>query len=184
MKSIVKVAFCIFVIVLVPDHSARAGRLHGGLAAFNRPDYAAAASRLLLQAERGDSRAQARLCFMYTYGRGVPQSNAEAANWCHRAANQGNSEAQYMLGLLYNKGHGVPEDFVEAYKWLDLAAARASGYKREFPYRIRDSVATKMSPAQIVRAQALAIAWRPIPELRGSVLITGRCAGRENCLAR
>jgi uncharacterized protein len=182
MKSIVKGAFCSFVMVLVADHSAHAGRLREGLAGFNRGDYAAAASPLWLRAERGDSRAQTRLCFMYTYGRGVPQSDAEAAGWCHRAANQGNSEAQYMLGLLYNKGHGVPEDFVEAYKWLDLAAARASGPKREYPYRIRDAVATKMSPAQIARAQALAVAWRPMPELRGSALIEGRCASHENCL--
>ena len=51
-----------------------------------------------------------------------------------------------MLGLLYNNGHGVPENFVQAYKWLNLAAAHASGPKKEFSYRIRDSVATKMSP--------------------------------------
>jgi TPR repeat protein len=184
MKSVVKVASCLFVIMLLANHSAHAGRLREGLAAFNRHDYAAAASLLWLRAERGDSRAQALLCFMHTYGRGVPQSEAEAANWCHRAADQGNSQAQYMLGLLYNKGHGVPEDFIEAYKWLDLAAARASGSKQDFSYRIRDAVATKMSPAQIARAQALAIAWRPRPELRGSAFIAGQCAGREKCLDR
>ena len=182
MKSLVKVGFCIVVMMLLADHSAQAGRLRQGLAAFDRRDYAAAAALLWLPAERGDSRAQALLCFMYTYGRGVPQSAAEAAGWCDRAANQGNTEAQYMLGLLYNKGHGVPEDFVEAHKWLNLAAAHASGSKRDFSYRIRDSVATKMSPAQIARAQALAIAWRPLPELHGSPVITGRCPGRERCL--
>jgi hypothetical protein len=168
--------------MLLADHSAHAGRLRDGIAAFDRRDYAAAASLLWLPAGRGDSRAQALLCFMYTYGRGVPQSAPEAAGWCDRAANQGNTEAQYMLGLLYNKGHGVPEDFIEAYKWLDLAAARASGSKQDFSYRIRDAVATKMSPAQIARAQDLAIAWRPRPELRGSALIPGQCAGHENVL--
>jgi uncharacterized protein len=183
MKSAVTLAFCIVFTVLLADHSANAGRLDEGLA-FKRPDHATAASLLLLPAERGDSRAQTQLCFMYTYGRGVPQSNLEAAGWCRRAAHQGNPEAQYMLGLLYNKGHGVPEDFVEAYKWLDLAAAHASGSKRDFSYRIRDAVATKMSPAQVAIAQALAIAWRPIPELRGSGVLAGRCAAREQCLDR
>lgn len=178
MKSALKVAFCIFVMILA-DHTAHADGLRQGR------HHRAAASLLLLPARQGDSQAQARLCFMYTYGRGVPQSDAAAASWCDRAANQGNSEAQYMLGLLYNKGHGVPEDFIEAYKWLDLAAAaRGMGSKHDFSYRIRDAVATKMSPDQIAIAQALAIAWRPRPELRGSALIAGQCAGHDKCLER
>jgi uncharacterized protein len=177
MKSAVKVAFCIFVMVLA-DHTAHADGLREGR------DSRAAVSPLLLRATQGDRRAQARLCFMYTYGRGVPQSDAEAAGWCRRAAYQGDSEAQYMLGLLYNKGHGVPEDFVEAYKWLDLAAASASGPKRDFSYRIRDAVATKMSPNQVTVAQALAIAWRPRAEWYGPAPIAGRCASHENCLDR
>lgn len=177
MKSAVKVAFCIFVMILA-DHTAHADGLREGRG------YRAAASTLLLPARQGDRRAQAQLCFMYTYGRGVPQSDAEAAGWCLRSAYQGDSEAQYMLGLLYNKGHGVPEDFVEAYKWLDLAAARAAGPKRDFSYRIRDAVATKMSPDQVAVAQALAIAWRPRAELHGAALIAGRCASHEKCLDR
>lgn len=139
-------------------------QLRKGLAAFNRHDYAAAGILLRLPAEQGSSEAQAVLCYLYTYGRGVPQSFSEAADWCHRSAEQGNAQGQYMLGLLYNKGHGVPEDFVLAYKWLNLAAAHASGAKKEFSYRIRDSVATKMSPHQVSKAQALSIEWRPEPE--------------------
>lgn len=139
-------------------------QLRKGLAAFNRHNYTAAGILLRLPAEQGSSEAQAVLCYLYTYGRGVPQSFWEAANWCHRSAEQGNAQGQYMLGLLYNKGHGVPENFVQAYKWLNLAAAHASGAKKEFSYRIRDSVATKMSPHQVAKAQALSIEWRPEPE--------------------
>jgi TPR repeat protein len=136
-------------------------QLKKGMAAFNRHDYATAGVLLRLPAERGSSEAQAVLCYLHTYGRGVPQSYDEAAMWCHRSAEQGNTQGQYMLGLLYNKGHGVPENFVQAYKWLNLAAARASGPKRDFSYRIRDSVATKMSPNQLSKAQALSVEWRP-----------------------
>ena len=141
-----------------------AAQLRKGMAAFNRQDYTAAGVLLRLPADRGDSRAQAILCFLHTHGRGAPQSFPEAANWCRRSAEQGNAQGQYMLGLLYNNGHGVPENFVQAYKWLNLAAAHASGPKRDFSYRIRDSVATKMSPAQVAKAQMLAIEWRPTPE--------------------
>jgi TPR repeat protein len=146
-----------------PDGLA-AVQLRKGMAALNRQDYTAAGMLLRLPAERGFSDAQAVLCYLYTYGRGVPQSFSEAATWCRRSAEQGHPQGQYMLGLLYDKGHGVPENFVQAYKWLNLAAARASGPKKEFSYRIRDSVATKMSPAQVAKAQALAIEWQPVPE--------------------
>jgi TPR repeat protein len=147
-----------------PPNGLSAIQLRKGLAAFKRHDYTAAGILLRLPAEQGSSEAQAVLCYLYTYGRGVPQSFWEAANWCHRSAEQGNAQGQYMLGLLYNKGHGVPENFVQAYKWLNLAAAHASGAKKEVSYRIRDSVATKMSPHQVSKAQALSIEWLPEPE--------------------
>jgi TPR repeat protein len=98
------------------------------------------------------------------------------------AASQGNAQGQYLLGLLYNSGHGVPESYVQAYKWLNLAAAHATGPKRDFSYRIRDSVATKISPQQIAKAQALTIAWRPILEVRGAALNAEPCASDEKCL--
>ena len=181
MTLATRLAFGIFLMMLAAAQPAHAGSLRDGLAAFKRHDYATAARLLSSPAVLGNARAQAVLCFMHTYGRGVPQSYREAAHWCLRSANQGNGESQYMLGLLYNKGHGVPEDFIEAYKWLNLAASRASGPKREFSYRIRDSVASKMSPAQIAKAQALAIAWRAEPEQQGSALTIGQCAGNKNC---
>jgi TPR repeat protein len=147
----------------LPDR-LEAVQLKKGLAAFNRQDYPAAGLLLRAPAEHGDAGAQAILCFLHSHGRGVPQSFRAAAHWCRRSAEQGNAQGQYLLGLLYNSGHGVPEDFVQAYKWLNLAAAHAAGPKREFSYRIRDSVASKMSPAQVAKAQALAIAWRPEQE--------------------
>jgi TPR repeat protein len=147
-----------------------------GMAAFDRRDYTAAGVLLRSPAEHGNARAQAILCFLHTHGRGVPQSFAEAAFWCHRSAEQGNAEGQYLLGLLYDKGHGVPENYVQAYKWLNLAAAHTSGPKRDFSYRIRDSVAAKMSPRQVAKAQALAIAWRPLAEVRGVAVIVEPCA--------
>jgi TPR repeat protein len=182
MTNATRLAFGIFFAMLSAELPANAGQLRDGLTAFKRHDYATAARLLQSPAESGAPRAQAVLCFMYTYGRGVPQNYREAASWCLRAANQGNSESQYMLGLLYNKGHGVPENFVEAHKWLNLAATRASGPKREFSYRIRDNVASKMSPAQLAKAQALAVAWRPVPELHGSDLMAGQCAANQKCL--
>jgi TPR repeat protein len=129
-----------------------------GLVAFDRRDYARAGLLLHGPAERGNASAQAVLCFLYAYGRGVP------------------------LGLLYSSGHGVPENYVQAYKWLNLAAAQASSTKRDFSYRIRDSVVAKMSPRQVAKAQALTIAWRPIPEGYGAPLAPDPCAYDASCV--
>jgi TPR repeat protein len=117
-----------------------------------------AASRLMLLAYGGDVCAQARLCFMFQAGLGVVQSFAVAATYCRVAAEQGDPNAQYLLGLMYDKGQGVPRDVVLAYMWLDLAAAGGSLSVRAAYARIRDAVATKMTPAQLQYGQALATA--------------------------
>jgi len=155
-----------------------------GMAAFDRHDFTTAGLLLRLPAEHGNASAQAVLCFLHIYGRGVPQSYSEAAFWCHRSAGQGNAEGQYLLGLLYNTGRGVPESYVEAYKWLNIAAAHATGAKRDYSYRIRDSVAAKMSPRQVAKAQALSIGWRPVREGRGAVVVVEPCPEGDACPER
>jgi uncharacterized protein len=114
-----------------------------------------AASRLMLRARAGDVRAQARLCFMFQAGLGVVQSSAIAADYCHTAG-QGDPNAQYLLGLMYDKGQGVGRDVILAYVWLNLAAAGGAPSVRPAYARIRDAVATKMTPAQLQYGQALA----------------------------
>jgi TPR repeat protein len=126
------------------------GFVHGNIAESRR---------LLLLAKRGDSRAQTQLGFAYATGRGVPQYLPAAVKWYRRAAEQGNPDAQYFLGLMYDKGQGVASDKIIAHKWLILAAARASGRARDFYVRIRDAVASTMSPDEIADAQYLAYKW-------------------------
>jgi uncharacterized protein len=181
MIKFTRLIFWTLVLTLIAGSAADASQLRKGLSAFKRGDYTAAGALLRLPAERGNAEAQSVLCFLYTYGRGVPQSYREAAFWCHRSAGQGSPQGQYQLGLLYNKGHGVPENFVQAYKWLNLAASRASGPKKDFSYRIRDAVATKMSPKQIAKGQAQAVAWRPIAEQPNSAFESYRCPATQTC---
>jgi uncharacterized protein len=166
MKVAIRVALCFFLMPTAAIIPAKAAELDDGLAAFGRHRYRIAGNSLQRQAEQGAPRAQAVLCFKYTYGEGVPQNYREAAYWCRRAADQGNPEGQYLLGLMYNKGQGVPSNFLQSYIWLNLAAAHVSGNKRDLFYRIRDSVATKMTPNQIETAQRVAVEWAPISEQR------------------
>ena len=62
---------------------------------------------------------------------------------------------QFALGLLYNKGQGVPKNLTLAYMWLNLSASQAVGNVRDFKVRIRDSIASKMTPDQVEEAQRL-----------------------------
>jgi uncharacterized protein len=117
-----------------------------------------------LSASRASARADALLGFKYEHGLGVPQSFEAAAALYQRAAEQGDPTGQYLLGMMYDKGHGVWEDTVLAHKWLNLAAARAPARYREQYLRIRDAVASKMTPDQIYFAQQLAVQWVPKPQ--------------------
>ena len=128
-------------------------------AAFARGDYVRAVNILTPLAFGGDARAQAFLGFMFEHGYGAPQVYDSAAGLYGQAAMRGNPFGQAMFGLMYDKGHGVPQDFVLAYKWLNLAAARARKRERDHFLRLRDAVASKMSPAQIAEGQRLAMAW-------------------------
>ena len=65
---------------------------------------------LRLRAEQDDVEAQYILGVMYAEGRDVPQDDAEAGAWFHRAAEQGHASAQYSLGVMYDTGCRVPQD--------------------------------------------------------------------------
>jgi len=139
--------------------NAAANPLARADAAYARGDYLRAVNILTPLAFAGDARAQALLGFMFEHGFGAPQVYDSAAGFYGQAAMRGNPFGQAMFGLMYDKGHGVPQDFVLAYKWLNLAAGRARKGERDYFLRLRDAVASKMSPAQIAEGQRLAMAW-------------------------
>jgi TPR repeat protein len=138
---------------------ARADALASANAAYARGDFIGAVNLLMPLAQRGNARAQAFLGFMFENGYGAPQAYVAAADLYVQASIQGNPFGQAMLGLMYDKGHGVPQDFVLAYKWLNLAAARAPKRERDYFLRLRNAVASKMSPYQIAEGQRLAMIW-------------------------
>jgi TPR repeat protein len=116
-------------------------------------------------ARQASARADALLGFKFEHGLGVPQSFVAAVDLYMRAAEQGDPTGQYLLGLMYDNGHGVWQDEVLAHKWLNLAAAHTQGARyREHYLRLRDAVASKMTPAQIYSAQSLAVQWVPTPQ--------------------
>ena len=138
---------------------AHADTLARANAAYARGDYVQAVNLLSPLAFRGNASAQARLGFMFEHGYGAPQVYDTAADLYVQASQRGNPFGQAMLGLMYDRGHGVPQDFILAYKWLNLAAARAPKHERGYFIRLRDAVASKMSPTQIAEGQRIAMLW-------------------------
>lgn len=162
-RRIAVAALALFACLAVSPPAARADALARANAAYARGDFVAAVNLLTPLALRGNGRAQAFLGFMLENGYGAPQAYVAAADLYLQAATRGNPFGQAMLGLMYDRGHGVPQDFVLAYKWLNLAAARASKRERDFFLRLRNAVASKMSPAQIAEGQRLAMLWATAP---------------------
>jgi len=107
-------------------------------------------------AEQGDARAQGYLGLMYYEGQGVPQDNQEALKWWGKAAEQGDGEAQVNLGVMYDEGRGVPQDFVRAHMWFTVAATTLSDDDGNEAVTLRDGVASRMTAAQIEKAQEMA----------------------------
>ena len=66
---------------------------------------------------------------------------------------------QYNLGRIYAKdakGLGDPEDLIRALMWFNVAAAALSGDNGRNAQWSRDSLASRMTPAQIEKAQKMA----------------------------
>lgn len=155
-------------------------------------DYTEAVKWYRMAAEQGNADAQSALGRMYEDGYGVPQDytealkwyrkpaeqgNAdaqyklagmyfeEAVKWCTKSAEQGNGQAQGALGVIYAIEGGGKQDLVEAYKWYTLAVARdPHPADRDLAIHNRNTIAAKMTPAQIAEAQKRASEWKPTKE--------------------
>lgn len=114
-------------------------------------DYSEAAKLYILSAEQGYSPAQYNLGLLYGNGYGVLQDYLEAVKWLKLAAEDKLQWAHSDLGVMYYNGTGVPKDYVRAYMWANLGASEGN----EKGIKLRDEVAKKMTPEQILEAQKL-----------------------------
>jgi TonB family protein len=69
--------------------------------------------------------------------------------------------AQFQAGTIYARDGGVAQDYIQAYKWLTLYIEGSVNKSDQFQEAtvLRDSVAMKMTPPQIVEAERLAGEW-------------------------
>lgn len=100
-----------------------------GLDAYYKGDYSRAAALLQPLADRGISRAQFRIGYMYYQGRGFDANKQEADRIIRAAlpsvqkfADEGRRWAQSDIGSLYEDGLVLPKDYAEAVYWYRSAA--------------------------------------------------------------
>ena len=127
-------------------------------------NYAVAVEWFRKAADQGLAQAQYKLGVSYAKGRGVSQDDAVAVEWYRKAAQQGHASAQFNLGVKYAKGKGVPQDYAAAHMWFNLAASRfpaSEATLRDKAVKIRETIAKRMTSAQIAEAQRMAREWKP-----------------------
>jgi Sel1 repeat len=89
-------------------------------------------NQALAKAESGDAQAQAAVAAMFDQGKGVAQSDSEAARWWGKAAHQGIRSAQHNLGVAYASGSGVPRNITNAIFWLRKAAEQGDSVAQHY----------------------------------------------------
>ncbi len=83
---------------------------------------------LVIQANKGDSRAQYLIGCFYYYGREVETNHSIASNWFKKSAEQNLVDAQTILGYQYMYGDGITKDIDKAIELLETAQAQGSAY--------------------------------------------------------
>lgn len=119
------------------------------------PNYEDAMRWYQKAADQEYAPAEYNLGVMFDKSRGVPLDFTEAMRWYQKAANQSYAPAQYNLGLLYFYGQGTVQNLVQAHAWISRSAAAASGEDQKKFSKMREEVASQMTPAQLADAAKL-----------------------------
>ncbi len=120
---------------------------------------------------KGNPMAQEHMGYLYRFGLGVPQSYKRALVWYRRsAAQQGGGDAMMSLAYFYEHGLGVPVNFELAYIYYGLAPQGLGPQCHQCTKGNLDELAKKMSPREVVGAQAIVSTWHqgmPLPTAHG-----------------
>lgn len=72
--------------------------------------------------------AQHRLCYMYSYGKGVARDYEKALLWCEVAAQKGDPSSMTLYAEKFYHGRGTTQDYAQALAWYRKAAEQGHSY--------------------------------------------------------
>jgi len=144
----VAIAGALAFVILVASSGPGRADTSPGWEAYAAKDYESAARLWQEEAGQGDPNAAFGLGILADRD-GNPKA---AATWYEKAARGGLASAQVLLGQRYAEGNGVERSVVTAYAWYSQAIA--AGVPNAD--KLRDNLATEMTPDQVKEAEALA----------------------------
>jgi localization factor PodJL len=124
-----------------------------------KPDRALAAAWYRRAAVQGNIKAMHNLAVLSANQNDKSPDYTTAAQWFEQAAKHGLADSQFNLAVLYENGLGVKRDLKQAYMWVSLAARN----KDADAVRRRDILRGKLTADEIVAAEQMIAAWKPIP---------------------
>jgi localization factor PodJL len=136
-------------------------------------DRALAAAWYRRAADQGNVKAMHNLAVLSANRADQSPDYTTAAQWFEQAAKRGLADSQFNLAILYENGLGVKRDLKQAYMWISLAARNKDGDA----VRRRDILRGKLTSDEIVAAEQMIAAWKPIPVDRN--VNDARAAGEE-----
>lgn len=111
---------------------------------------------------QGNPMAQEHMGYLYRLGMGVPQSYKRARMWYRRAAEQPfGGGAMMSLGYFYEHGLGVPVNDELAYIYYGLTPQGLGPRCHQCMKGELIKLAKKMTPQQVLGAQAIVSEWHP-----------------------
>jgi hypothetical protein len=139
---------------LVVNQRVKRGKASwGALTKDEQREIHAVLGGLRAAADQGRAEAQYNLGVMFEQGRGVAQSDVEAARWWRKAADQGDAKAQSNLGIRFDQGRGVARSDEEGLRWSREAADQGHAIAQ---WNFRIMLATSRGVAQ---SEAEAVRW-------------------------
>ena len=121
--------------------------------------------QLRIAAQSGEAAAQFNLGVLHDSrfddnGYVIEGDRTEAIKWLLAAAEQGLPRAQSRLAELYTDSPNTSENDIDACAWFLLATTSARGIHRHYARSGYERIATRLTPAQLTKAEGLAQLWR------------------------
>ena len=127
-----------------------------------KADRARAAAWYQRAAEQGNIKAMHNLAVLSANQTDESPDYTTAARWFEEAAKRGLADSQFNLAVLYENGLGAKRDMKMAFMWLALAARNGD----KDAVRRRDILRGKLTAEEIVAAEQMIAAWKPVPSDR------------------